>query len=192
MIMLGIFLDTETNGLDPFVHHIIEIAFSIIDLSCGKNLFTYDTIVHISKEEWLQSNKESLKVTGFTFEMVQKGKSAALVQKELQKIFQKFNIIRKKSVFICQNPSFDRIFFTKIFPISLQEKLHIPYHWLDFASMYFALHIKNKKNVHIKNFSKNAIAKELFLKEEGKPHRAINGVNHLILCYKTLIGYPNI
>ena len=34
--MLGIFLDTETNGLNPFVHSVLEIAFKIINLSNGK------------------------------------------------------------------------------------------------------------------------------------------------------------
>ncbi len=31
--MLGIFLDTETNGLNPFVHRVLEIAFKIVERS---------------------------------------------------------------------------------------------------------------------------------------------------------------
>ena len=39
--------------------------------------------------------------------------------------------------------------------------------------------------------SKDKIAKAYFLTEEGKPHRATQGVDHLLLCYKAVVGFPS-
>ena len=55
--------------------------------------------------------------------------------------------------------------------------------------MYFALNFKELNKQSSFSFSKDAIAEKLNLKEEEKPHRALNGVNHLILCYEKLIGF---
>ena len=39
--MLGVFLDTETIGLNPQVHRIVEIAFQIVNLKTGELYDTY-------------------------------------------------------------------------------------------------------------------------------------------------------
>jgi DNA polymerase-3 subunit epsilon/oligoribonuclease len=54
--------------------------------------------------------------------------------------------------------------------------------------MYWALNLKTSNK--FAGFSKDQIAKSLNLPPEEKPHKAINGVNHLILCYKHLVGFP--
>ena len=43
--MLGIFLDSETNGLNPFIHNIIELAYKIVDLATGKEIYKYESII---------------------------------------------------------------------------------------------------------------------------------------------------
>lgn len=68
----------------------------------------------------------------------------------------------------------------------------MPYHWLDLASMYWmVIHEEGSiKDAEI-SVSKDSIARRLNLPVEEKPHRAINGVQHLIECYRALIQYKN-
>ena len=72
--MLGIFLDTETNGLNPNKHRTLEIAYQIVDLFSGICLEKYESIVFQPQEIWNESNLESLKINGFTWAEVTKGK----------------------------------------------------------------------------------------------------------------------
>ena len=191
--MLGIFLDLETNGLDIHRHRVIEIALRIIDLETGKVRDSYDTVVMQPQDIWEQHDPESLKINGFTWDRVKTGQSESVVCEDILALFAKHKIRRGGSVFICQNPSFDRAFLSQIIDIYRQEEQRWPYHWLDLASMHWALAIrhsldttgKQPKNITL---SKDSIAKELELPPEAKPHRAMNGVDHLILCYQKLLG----
>ena len=191
--MLGIFLDSETTGLNLNMHSLIEIAFKIINLANGQELTAYESVIFQPKSVWEKSDPESLKVNGFTYEIIQKkGQEETKVEKEIIDLFTKLQINRKNSVFICQNPSFDRVFFSKVIDPQKQEQLAWPYHWLDLASMYWALYIeRSKKTSGFSGFSKDRIADYLHLPPEAKPHKALNGVNHLILCYKHLVGFPD-
>jgi DNA polymerase-3 subunit epsilon/oligoribonuclease len=193
--MLGVFLDTETNGLDPAVHCLIELAFKVVAMEDGKILEELQQTVSISPEQWGLSDPNSLKVNEFSFKEIAQSPSSASLSSRVIKIFQNLHIERGRAVFICQNPSFDRGFFYQIIPLNQQESLQWPYHWLDLASMHWALAIARKKKEPSFPFpwdigcSKDAIAKYYGLPEEAKPHRAMNGVEHLIACYKKLIGF---
>ncbi|MGH2613100.1 MAG: 3'-5' exonuclease [Rhabdochlamydiaceae bacterium] len=192
--VLGIFLDTETNGLNPFVHKVLEIAFKIVDLTTGEVVDTYNAVVKQSAEEWKKSDFASLKVNGFTYEMIEQGISPDKVAMDITNILQKNQINRGTAVFICQNPSFDRAFFSQLISPDIQEGFKWPYYWLDFASMYWVEAIREGRNVEAKlpwntGFSKDKIASVYQLPPEAHPHRAMNGVDHLILCYKRVIGY---
>jgi oligoribonuclease len=192
--VLGIFLDTETNGLNPFVHRVLEIAFKIVNLSTGELVDQYDGRIKMSPEEWKRSDATSLKVNGFTFEMVEGGIDPTKASIEMTNILQKNKVNRKTAVFICQNPSFDRIFFSQLISPDVQEKFNWPYYWLDFASMYWAEAIRVGKVEGAKlpwntGFSKDKIAGVYNLPPEMNPHRAMNGVDHLLLCYKHVIGF---
>jgi oligoribonuclease len=193
--MLGIFLDIETNGLNPFVHRCLEIAIRILDLYSGEEKAVIDTIVFQPLEIWEKSDLDSLKVNGFTYDQVKDGKPEEQVSKLIEETFTKLKIERTKAVFICQNPSFDRIFFSQIIPPQTQEHLKWPYHWLDLASMFWGIHLHKAKKQDAPfpweiGYSKDQIAQSLVLPKEDKPHRAINGVNHLIACYAKLAGFP--
>lgn len=191
--MLGIFLDSETNGLNPQEHKIIEIAFKIIDLLSGELKASYQSIICQPFEEWQKSDPNSLKINCFTWEEVAKGKELERVAEEVIALFIQWKIKRGSSVFICQNPSFDRAFFSQIININIQEQSQWPYHWLDLASMYWVESIK-KGNQNLypwkTGISKDCIAAAYHLLPEEKPHRAINGVNHLLLCYESVVGFP--
>jgi oligoribonuclease len=193
--VLGIFLDTETNGLNPQKHRIIEIALQIIDVFTGEVKEHFQSVVATTEEEWKKSDPESLRVNGFKWEEVAQGVSPAAVADKISYAFLKNQIKRGEAVFICQNPSFDRIFFSQLIDVDRQEKLLWPYHWLDLASMYWAEAIRKGALGQAKypwetGYSKDKIAMAYQLPCEVQPHRAMNGVNHLLLCYQTVIGFP--
>lgn len=195
--MLGIFLDIESSGLDSYRHRVLEVAFKIIDLNDGDEKYSYVSIVRQPLEVWEKRDPISIEVNGFTWDKVLQGKEEGLIKEELIAIFKQLQIERGKAVYICQNPSFDRGFFAQLVPVYVQEQYQWPYHWLDFASMYWALLVKelNEKNVALPqeiNLSKNTIAQQYGLPAEVTPHSAMNGVNHLILCYQKVVGFEKL
>lgn len=192
--MLAIFLDTEANGLNYKKHQVIELALKIVDIETGKEKGIYHSVVLQTLAQWKSSDPISLEVNGFTWDEVRLGKKPEIIAKEIIDLFALHNIQRGNSVFICQNPSFDRAFFAQIIDPDLQEKLLWPYHWLDLASMYWAKAIAKEKTEANKmpwvtGLSKDKIAKVYALPPEEKPHRAMNGVDHLILCYQAIVGF---
>ena len=193
--MLGVFLDTETNGLNAFTHKILEIAYKIVDLETGTLKKEYHATISQPMDAWEKSDAESLQINRFTFTELQQGVTTELVAQTIIDDFVALGIVRKKAVFICQNPSFDRAFFSQLITPETQERLQWPYHWLDLASMYWALAIKEASRdpnhlPWITGFSKDLIAAHYHLKPEAKPHRAMNGVDHLLLCYTAVVGFP--
>ncbi len=195
--MLGIFLDTEANGLNPKKHKIIEIAYQLIDLFSGELKDSFHSTVSMSSEDWEKSDPESLQVNGFKWEEIERGQNASEVGRQIQASFAKNKIKRGEAVFICQNPSFDRVYFSQLVDPDLQEKLLWPYHWLDLASMYWSEAMKKGalgtgKYPWQTGFSKDKIARAYQLAAEEQPHRAMNGVKHLFLCYQTIVGFPGI
>jgi len=189
--MLALFLDIETTGLDPVRHRSIDLAFKIFDVAKMRCVASYQSLVKITSEEWAMHDPKSLEINGYDWESVQEGKKPEAVAEEIIALFKEHDVRRQKAVFICQNPAFDRTFFTQLIPISLQEKLQWPYHWLDLASMYWALLVEKslkegKPFPEEMTLSKNEIAENFNLPPEGHPHRAINGVDHLIACYQAL------
>jgi DNA polymerase-3 subunit epsilon/oligoribonuclease len=194
--VLGIFLDTETNGLNSQKHRIVEVAFQIIDILTGQVLEQFQSVVNMTPEEWKLSDPASLKVNGFTWEEVVKGSPPLQLGAQIEASFSKQGIKRGEAVFICQNPSFDRVFFSQLINPDRQESLLWPYHWLDLASMYWA-HAMKLGSSGQGNFpwetgySKDKIAVTHSLPREAQPHRAMNGVRHLLLCYEAVVGFPS-
>lgn len=191
--MRAIFLDIETTGLDATKHCPIDIAFKVIDLKNGMIVGAYESVIKPSPELWENRDPASILINGFTWKVVSLGKEASVVGQEIMDLFKLFLIERGKAVFICQNPAFDRSFFTQLVDIYTQEKLNWPYHWLDLASMYWAVMSQQRELKKIPmpekmNLSKNEIAREYGLPAEIEPHKAMNGVEHLILCYQAVLG----
>jgi len=188
--MNAVFLDTETSGLNPLKHHVLELAFKIVDVETGVILHSYESIVKQSRLNWEKADPLSLQVNGFRFEHVKEATPAEKVSGAIVTAFARHNIQRGKAVFICQNPSFDRAFFSQIVDPDLQEMLEWPYHWLDLASMYWAKHIDKEPFPWETGVAKDSISKIYGLEPEAKPHRAMNGVDHLLLCYEAVVGFP--
>lgn len=190
--MLLIFLDTETTGLNPDRHRTIEIAYKILDTASNRFLLSYETIVRQPLEVWAAADPESLKVNGFEWEQILEGKSERVVASEIMNDFNRLELGKKGGVFLCQNPSFDRVFFTQLIPTDLQTQSGWPYHWLDLASMYWSIQLSQDpdfpQKIKESDLSKNKIAERYGLSREASPHRAMNGVNHLFECYKALFS----
>ena len=187
--MLAAFLDIETTGLDPYKHRVLEIAIRLVDLGSNTTLATYETDIRQPREIWNESDPASLKVNGFTWERSQAGKEEANVSREIQTFLSDHQFSRGKGVFIAQNSSVDRAFFAQIVNTYDQERLNWPYHWLDLASMFWnQATVRHKTPITEIKLSKNAIAKFYGMDPEPSPHRAINGVDHLLKCYYALIG----
>ncbi len=193
--MLGIFLDSEANGLYPARHKMIEIAYQLIDVVSGKLVETFESVIKISPEDWEKSDPASLKINGFTWDEIERGKTPEEIAVQIMESFRKHQIVRGKAVFICQNPSFDRAFFAQLIDPKIQEEKSWPYHWLDLASMFWASALAGVRSGEnsppwITGCSKDAIAAFYGLPGEKKPHRAMNGVSHLVECYKAVVGFP--
>lgn len=191
--MLGIFLDIETTGLDPTKHCIIDIALKVIDLTTGTLKCTFSRIVKQSPNAWSNADPASIQINGYTWEQVSQGLEPSIVGQQIIQLFTAMPIERGKAVFICQNPAFDRGFFSHLVDVYTQEKLNWPYHWLDLASMYWIT--VNQKTAREgvplpekMSLSKNDIARAYNLPTEADPHRALNGVDHLLTCYKAVLG----
>ncbi len=187
-----IFLDIETTGLDSKIHRPIDIAFKILDANTHEIKGSFQSLIKWPKEVWDTRDLASIEINGYTWENVCAGLDSDEVSKRIKEEFARIPIIRGKAVFICQNPSFDRAFFSQLIPIYTQEKLNWPYHWLDFASMYWAKTVQ--KSMETKqmlpekiSLSKNSIAQSSGLPAELTPHKARNGVDHLIQCYLTVL-----
>lgn len=190
--MKAVFLDIETNGLCPDYNQALEIGVSIYDLHNMTCLSSYSSFMRCSDIQWyFGSDVYSLSINGITFEDVKDAKEINQVGFELSELFLKHDINKINSIFICQNPSFDRAFFNKIISVKFQRNLELPYYWLDLASMYWSL-VLVTNSCHIAEttipLSKDSIAEYLGLDLEEKPHRAMNGVNHLICCYRKLFN----
>jgi len=182
--MLLIFLDTETTGLNPENHRAIEIAYKIVVHETDEILVSYQSMITPSAEVWAAADPKSLEVNGFSYEELLEGKSEQTVSAEIIEDFNRAELSKRGGVFICQNPSFDRAFFNKIISVNFQNEANWPYHWLDLASMYWA---RTEQQITQENeLSKNSIAKALGLPTEPHPHRAMNGVEHLMVCYEKL------
>lgn len=193
--MLGIFLDSETNGLNILKHKMIEIAFKILDISTGDTVDAFHSVIAITSEDWEKSDPESLGVNGFSWhDIITYGIPASEAALAIKECFARNKIKRGDAVFICQNPSFDRPFFAQLIDPDIQEKFLWPYHWLDLASMFWVEAIRKHKIGEGPlpwevGLSKDKIASHFQLPKEKHPHRAMNGVEHLIVCYREVVGF---
>ena len=190
----AIILDTETTGLDTSKAKVVEIAFKVVDISSGDCLESFQSVVALSKEEWDRADPVALKINGFTWDDVQTlGQPSSDIAVNICSLFSKLKLSPQTSFFLCQNPSFDKAFFSQICPPSVQKSYGFPYYWLDFASMNWALMAKEivlgKRLPFRIPFSKDGIAQSSGLPPENSPHRAMNGVDHLLLLFSKIIGF---
>lgn len=186
--MKGVFVDIETTGLNFKTHVPLDIAVSIVDLSDITVLETYSSLITCSTRAWDYADDAALRCNGYDIDNHFPSKGAFDVGIEIENLFRKHEIDKGKAVFICQNPSFDKFFFGMIVDLHTYRNIHLPYHWLDLASMYWIKFYGSCYPVpEALSLSKDSIAAAFGLPTETKPHKALGGVAHLILCYKAVV-----
>lgn len=190
--MLIIFLDTETTGLDPAIHKILEIAFKVLDTKKDQLICSYSSLLCHHDDVWDKRDPSSFQINKLEKDFVnQNGKNSEVVSREILDLFSLYNVNKTTAVFLCQNPSMDRSFFSHLISPKIQHDNNIPYHWLDLASMFWGLEGALNENFcesTINLLSKDNIAQYLGLEKEKFPHRAYQGVEHLMFCYTKLIS----
>src|ERR1700728_4539724 len=112
--MWGIFLDIETTGLSSLRHRALEIAIRLVDLRTGEALAALSLGIRQPLEVWQQASPDSLLVNGYTWEKCCQGIPEADAADQIISFLAHWTIHRSNSVFICQNPSFDRGFFSQL------------------------------------------------------------------------------
>ena len=191
----AIFLDIETTGLDASKAQALEIAFKVVNTESGKCLGSFQSVVSLSKKEWRDADPIALKINGFTWDDVKtRGRPRNDIAVDICSLFSQLNLSPQTAFFLCQNPSFDRAFFSQLCSSPVQKSFGFPYYWLDFASMNWALTAKDvilgKRPPFCVPFSKDGIAQHEGLPLEEKPHKAMNGVDHLLLLFSKIVGFP--
>lgn len=191
--MLGLFLDIEATGLSPCRHTAIDLAMICVDLTRNIVLDRYATLIAISEEEWARRDEKSIAYNGYTWQQLQQGISSERAGQEVIALLRDLGFQKGRGIFICQNPAFDRTLLASLVSIEQQVKANWPYHWLDLASMYWAMKMKSWQQTGLKvpdlfSLSKDDIAASFNIQKEPHPHRASNGVAHLISCYEALFS----
>jgi DNA polymerase-3 subunit epsilon/oligoribonuclease len=186
----AVFVDIETTGLDFDVHVPIDIAVAVLDLNDTSNLVTYTSCITCDAEDWILADPKALEVNGFTQENTRLSKKDWEVGREIEEFLIRHKITKDEAFFICQNPSFDRPFFLQLISQERMNSLNWPYHWLDLASMFWIKFYGCSYPAPTKlSLSKDSIARHFNLPPERKPHRALNGVLHLIQCYRHVTSW---
>lgn len=189
--MKAVFVDIETTGLDFEKHVALDLCVAIVNLDVRDEMHTFMRFIRCSEQDWENADPEAMKINNIlrdAHDII--SSSIESVASDLAVFLEDHGIVRDKAFFICQNPSFDRVFFHRILPQRVMSDLNMPYHWLDLASMYwskyYACCYPTPEEISL---SKDSIARCLGLEEEPKPHTSLGGVHHLIKCYNRLNTY---
>ena len=190
----AIVLDTETTGLSAATHHVIEIAFRLVDLETGHRVAEYERVIHLTCDEWVWAAPGALAVNNFTWgEVMARGVPRDTVYQEIRAFFAAHELSGRTAFFLCQNPTFDRAFFAQLVPVDVQRVYRFPYHWYDLASMNWAIEARaiarGEQDPYAIAASKDAIAAGHGIDAEASPHRAMNGVDHLLQIYEKIVGF---
>jgi len=189
-----VFLDTETTGLDPAKTHVVEIALKVVDAETGTVRGEYENVVALTAAEWARADPGALAVNGFAASEVEaRGVPRAEIGADICGLFTRLNLTGKTAFFLCQNPAFDKAFFPQLCPQNVQDALRFPYCWLGLEAMNWALEARlvaeGERAPYRVPLSKDGIAASHRLAPEPKPHRAMNGVAHLLAIYRDIVGF---
>jgi len=165
-----VIVDVETTGLDPKRYSIASIG--AVDFEHPERTFYEECRIW----DGAKVSEEALAVNGFTEEEVRDADKKSL--RETMRTFAKWLDGCAEKTMAGQNPSFDRDFINDSFARSDIE-YRFAVRTVDLHSLAYTEH--KRKNViipaknHHSDLSLDDIAKYAGLKEEPKPHNALNG-----------------
>jgi DNA polymerase-3 subunit epsilon len=171
--MKYIFCDTETSGLDPSKHALIQIA-GLIDID-GEIKESFDIRMQPFKNQFL--SKESLKVNGLTFEDISKYVKPQEGYNQFIEILSKYVSKFDKSdkfFFVGFNSSFDDTFLRQFF-VNCEDQYYGSWFWwptIDVAT--FAMEFLKEERSKFPNFKLATVAKSLGIDvDESRLHEAL-------------------
>ena len=111
--LIGVYLDTETTGLDYKNDKIIELALVLFEYSSDGRIFRILDSYSSFQDPGIMLNEQISMLTGITDEMV---KDQAIDHDKVE------SIVRASSIIIAHNAGFDRKFIEKQFPIFKEKE----------------------------------------------------------------------
>jgi DNA polymerase III alpha subunit (gram-positive type) len=151
--------DTETSGLDPARHELIEIGAIKLDPMTLEETGRFERRVMMRYPETAEA--KALEVNGYSPDLW--ADATTLIEAMYD-----FQVFSKDGVFVAHNVAFDWAVIQAAFRRTAVKNL-MDYHQLDLPSMAWML------NPHRKSFRMSAISEDLGIPPEPTPHRAING-----------------
>ena len=128
--LTGIFIDTETTGLDYKKDKIIEIALIPFEYSEDGRIFTVGEGYNAFQDPGFRLDEQITSLTGITNEML---KGQVIDKTKLE------NIVMSANLIVAHNSGFDRKFVEEQFPIFTQKPwgcsyVHVPWSKENIAS----------------------------------------------------------
>lgn len=175
-----IFLDTETTGLNPDIHEVIQIGCVIVSQDwISSNTPTFEMVeqfeLKIKPERIEDADPTALRVNGYdaadwVFAYTAKEAMTILADKA------------KGAIMVAHNVAFDHMFIEKAFRnVGIENTMH--YHKLDTISIAFA---KLHTNHDIEKFSLRALG-EYFGIENKQAHTALSDARATFELYQKLM-----
>ena len=174
------FVDTETTGLSPEKHEIIQIGCVVVEQNLGMDGKQVYTIIDefelkLKPEHIETAEKTALRINGYD----EADWALAYTQKEGMQLFSNKT---KDAIMVGHNLPFDYGFIAKAFAVTgVENKMH--YHKLDTISIAFA---KSKKRDDIDRFSLYSLAK-IFGIENKNAHTALSDARATFELFKKLM-----
>ena len=184
-----LFCDTETSGIDPSKHGVIQIS-GLIDID-GEVQETFDIKVQPFKNQLI--SKESMKINGVTVEDLQNHLLPQEGYDSLIKIFSKY--VSKfdktdKFFLVGYNSNFDDTFLRKFFSNCGDEYYGSWIWWPSIDVATFAAEFLKEERSKFPNFKLSTVAKALgIVVDETKLHEALyDSILTRSIYRKTILG----
>lgn len=175
------FIDTETTGLDPENHEIIQIGCVLVSQNQDADGNQVYEIVEefelkVKPEKIENADKVALRINGYN-------EADWVFAYTLKEAMQIFSDKTKDAIMVAHNMPFDFAFLLKAFSTTkVENKLH--YHKLDTISIAYA---KAKKRDDISRFSLRFLC-EVFKIDNKKAHTALSDCRATFELYKKLMS----
>jgi len=176
-----IFLDTETTGLNPDVHEIIELAWIITDLNLNKKS---GHCYKINPENIENADYKALEINGYSKEVW--NKEAIPLEKALREITKSIPF-GERAIVIGHNVDFDLRFLRKAFK-DLGVFCSLSYHRVDTLSLSVAYKIAGRGIVkESENFKLKTMA-DILEVDHKNTHTAMSDTEAVYEIFKELSG----